>query len=470
MSAIKFGTSGWRGIISDTFTFANVELAAHGIAQFLRENPPPGAAKRIIVGHDTRFLSREFATRCAEIVAGYGFEAWLTDRDAPTPVISHMIRVHKASGGINITASHNPPEYNGLKFNSADGAPATPETCRGIEEEVAELEVRSSEFKVQGSKDGVKIFDPRPEYFTQLRKLVDFAALRRRRKSAVVDLMFGTGRGYLDALLEKRGGWRVESLHAKVDPLFGKGHPEPIRENMGELLAQLKKSRATLGLGLDPDADRFAVVDGDGTFMSANEVLALTLYHLAKNRRWTGAVVRTVATSHLVDAVAGLFGVKVRETPVGFKYIGALMEREPIIVGGEESNGLSVKGHVPEKDGILACLLMAELVAYEGKGPHRILREIERQTGTIVSDRINLRVTPERKEELLKRFAAGLKEFAGRRVTGTVTIDGFKFLLGDGCWVMFRASGTEPVFRCYLEARSARQLAGFRAAALELVK
>jgi phosphomannomutase len=262
----------------------------------------------------------------------------------------------------------------------------------------------------------------------------------------------------------------VESLHDVADPLFCNGHPEPIRENMGELLARLKKSQATLGLGLDPDADRFAVVDGDGTFMTANQVLALTLYHLAKNRRWTGAVVRTVATSHLVDAVAGLFGVKVYETPVGFKYVGALMEREPIIVGGEESNGLSVKGHVPEKDGILACLLMAELVAYEGIGPRRILRQIERQTGTIVSDRINLRVTPDRKEELLKRFAAGLDEFAGRPVTGTVTIDGFKFLLGDGCWVMFRASGTEPVFRCYLEARSTRQLAGFRAAALKLVK
>ena len=470
-SVIKFGTSGWRGVISDTFTFANVELAAHGIAQFLQGNPPTGAAKRIIIGYDTRFLSREFASRCAEIVAGYGFEAWLTDRDAPTPVISHMIRVHKASGGINITASHNPPEYNGLKFNGADGGPAVPEVTRGIEVKIAELE--GSEIATRMSlphKKMVKVFDPRPEYFVQLRKLVDFAALRHRRKSAVVDLMFGTGRGYLDVLLEKRGGWRLEPLHAWVDPLFGNGHPEPILENMGELLTRLKKSRATLGLGLDPDADRFAVVDNDGTFISANEALALMLYHLAKNRHWTGGVVRTVATSHLVDAVAGLFGVKVHETPVGFKYIGALMEREPIIVGGEESGGLSVKGHVPEKDGILACLLMAELVAYEGKGPRRILREIERQTGTIVSDRINLHVTPERREELLKKFATGLEQFAGRRVTGMVTIDGFKFLLGDGCWVMFRASGTEPVFRCYLEARSMRQLAVFRAAALKLVK
>jgi phosphomannomutase len=255
-----------------------------------------------------------------------------------------------------------------------------------------------------------------------------------------------------------------------LNPLFGDGHPEPIKEHMGELLARLKKSRAVIGLGLDPDADRFAVVDRDGTFINANQVLALALYHLKKNRDWTGAVVRTVPTSHLVDGVAGMLGVKVHETPVGFKYIGALMESEPIIVGGEESGGLSVKGHVPEKDGVLACLLMAEMVAYEGRSFGAVLKEIYRQAGMVLSDRINLRVTPERKEQLLQQFAAGLADFGGRKVTETITKDGYKFLLGDGCWVAFRASGTEPVFRCYLEARTAKQLAQFRKAALALVE
>jgi phosphoglucomutase len=467
MSVIKFGTSGWRGIISDTFTFANVELAARAIAQYLTENPPMGAKKLLIVGHDTRFLGREFATRCAAIVAGYGFEALLTDRDAPTPVISHSIRVHKASGGINITASHNPPEWSGLKFNEANGAPASPETCRGIEGKAEAFSGQLSAISYRSA--GIKTFNPMPEYFAQLRKLVDFAALRKHRKKVVVDLMFGTGRGYLDELLA-RSGWKVEALHGELNPLFGDGHPEPIKEHMGELLARLKKSRAALGLGLDPDADRFAVVDSDGTFINANQVLALTLYHLAKNRKWTGSAVRTVATSHLVDAVAGLFGVNLYETPVGFKYIGVLMESEPIIVGGEESGGLSVKGHVPEKDGVLACLLMAELVAYEGRTLGAILKEIQKEAGTIVSDRINLRVTPERKEGLLRQFARGLVEFGGRKVAHTVAGDGFKFLLGDGCWVMFRASGTEPVFRCYLEARTLAQLTAFRQAAMKLVK
>ncbi len=464
-SVIKFGTSGWRGIISDTVTFANVELAAHAMAQYLNENPPAGAEHRVIVGHDTRFLSREFAVRCAEIMAGYGFEAWLTDRDAPTPVISHCLRLHRCSGAINITASHNPPQYNGLKFNGANGAPCSPEVAKGIETKAAALAGTT----LPSARGAARTFNPMPEYVAQLRKLIDFRALKRKPKKAVADLMFGTGRGYLDALLLK-SGWKVDALHGELNPLFGNGHPEPIKENMGELLARLKKSRAALGLGLDPDADRFAVVDSDGSFISANNILALSLYHLVKNRKWTGAVVRTVATSHLVDEVAKMFGVPLRETPVGFKYIGAVMESEPVIVGGEESGGLSVKGHVPEKDGILACLLMCELVAYEGKPLKRILAEIMAQTTTILSDRINLRVTPQRKDELLRKFAAGLNDFAGRKVKDTVTVDGYKFLLDDGSWVMFRASGTEPVFRCYLEGKTKKQLAAYRNAALELVK
>jgi len=446
-----------------------MELAAHAIAQYLNENPPAGANKRLIIGHDTRFLGREFATRCAEIISAHGFEAWLTNRDAPTPVIAHAVRVHGAAGGINITASHNPPEWNGLKFNEANGAPSPPDIATEIEKIAGEIEAGNRSRFENRSHNELKVFNPTPEYFAQLRKLVDFKTLKQRREKVIVDLMFGTGRGYLDTLL-KRSRWDVDALHGEIDPLFGNRHPEPIKENMDELLARMKCRRVALGLGLDPDADRFAVIDSDSTFISANQVLALTLYHLAKNRKWTGAVVRTVATSHLVDAVAGLFGVKVHETPVGFKYIGALMESEPIIVGGEESGGLSVKGHVPEKDGILACLLMCELVAYEGKSLGRVLKEIQAKAGTIVSDRINLRVTPERKDELLSRFARGLDEFGGQKVSRTVTTDGFKFLLNDGCWVMFRASGTEPVFRCYLEARTARQLGAFRKEALGLVQ
>src|SRR5205823_5746730 len=260
------------------------------------------------------------------------------------------------------------------------------------------------------------------------------------------------------------------TLFRSIDPLFGGHHPEPNAEGMHEVSRFVHCGKAQLGLGLDGDADRFGIVDKDGTWLTPNQVLALSLYHLKKNRRWTGAVVRTVPTSHQVDAVAELLGVKVHETPVGFKYIGALMEQEPIIVGGEESGGLSVKGHVPEKDGILACLLMTELVATERKSLGRILKELEQQTGEFHSDRLNVKIPPEKKEALLNKLAAGLDSVGPLKVEKFITTDGYKFLLPNGEWVAFRASGTEPLIRCYLEAKSASQLKKLRAACRKLLE
>jgi phosphomannomutase len=245
--------------------------------------------------------------------------------------------------------------------------------------------------------------------------------------------------------------------------LFGGHHPEPNAEGMAEVSAFVRSGKAQMGLGLDGDADRFGIVDKDGTWLTPNQILALALYHLKKNRRWTGAAVRTVPTSHQVDEVAKLLNVKIYETPVGFKYIGALMESEPIIVGGEESGGLSVKGHVPEKDGILACLLMAELVATERKSLGQILRALEKETGEFHTDRINVSIPPEKKDALLKKLAAGLDRVGSYKVEKFITTDGFKFLLPQGEWVAFRASGTEPLIRCYIEAKTAGSLEKLRA-------
>src|SRR5581483_1055714 len=241
-----------------------------------------------------------------------------------------------------------------------------------------------------------KMFDPQPAYFKQLRKLMDFRAIKKAKLKVAVELMYGTGRGYLDTLLEDAGA-KVTVFHNELNPLFGGHHPEPNAEGMAEVAQFVRSGKAQIGLGLDGDADRFGIVDKDGTWLTPNKVLTLALYHLKKNRGWTGAVVRTVPSSHEVDAVARLLGVKVHETPVGFKYIGALMEKEPIIVGGEESGGLSVKGHVPEKDGILACLLMAELAAVERKPLLRILADLEKQTGEFHTNRINVAIPAEKK-------------------------------------------------------------------------
>ncbi|HEY6169653.1 MAG TPA: phosphoglucomutase/phosphomannomutase family protein, partial [Verrucomicrobiae bacterium] len=382
----------------------------------------------------------------------------LCQRDAPTPVIAHTIRDRKAIGGINMTASHNPAEYQGLKFSTFNGAPATPEVTRQIEAAIAKRQAEGWTFKaaVIGTFQ-CKTIDPQPAYFKQLRKLIDFGAIKKAKLKLAVELMYGTGRGYLDKLLESAGA-KVTVFHNELNPLFGGHHPEPNAEGMGEVSKFVRSGKAVLGLGLDGDADRFGIVDKDGTWLTPNQILALALYHLKKNRGWTGAVVRTVPTSHQVDGVAAMLGVKVHETPVGFKYIGALMESEPIIVGGEESGGLSVKGHVPEKDGILACLLMAELAATEKKSLGQILKQIEKVTGAYHTDRINVKIDPTKKDALLAKLAGGLDSVGSAKVEKFITTDGYKFLLPNTEWVAFRASGTEPLIRCYIEAKSTKQM------------
>src|SRR5690349_10920957 len=461
MGTIKFGTSGWRGLIARDFTFDNVRLATQGIADYLK-SLEEAKSKTVIVGYDTRFLGREFSLAAAEVLTANGLIPLLCNRDAPTPVIAHAIRVRKAIGGINMTASHNPAEYQGLKFSTHNGAPATPEVTKQIETNIAARIVQSWSFQamVVGTFE-CKTFDPQPAYFKQLRKLIDFAAIKKARLKVAVELMYGTGRGYLDTLL-KNAGATITVFHNELNPLFGGHHPEPNAEGMAEVSRFVRNGKAQIGLGLDGDADRFGIVDRTGTWLTPNQVLALALYHLKKNRKWTGAVVRTVPTSHQVDAVAEMLGVTLHETPVGFKYIGALMESEPIIVGGEESGGLSVKGHVPEKDGILACLLMAELVATERKSLGRILKQLEKQTGEFHTDRINIPIQPESKDALLAKLGSGLETIGSFKVEKFITTDGYKYLLPKGEWVAFRASGTEPVVRCYIEAKSATNLKKLR--------
>jgi alpha-D-glucose phosphate-specific phosphoglucomutase len=454
---IKFGTSGWRGLIARDFTFDNVRIATQAIAEYLVGNKAE-ESKTLILGYDTRFLGREFSLAAAEVLAANGLTPRLCNRDTPTPVIAHTIRARKTAGGINMTASHNPAEYQGLKFSTSNGAPAHPEVTKQIEANAARLQAANWSFKaaVIGTFQCDTI-DPQPDYFRQLRKLVNFSAIRKAKLKVAVELMYGTGRGYLDRQLHDAGA-KVTVFHNELNPLFGGHHPEPNAEGMAEVSKFVRSGKAQIGLGLDGDADRFGIVDKDGSWLTPNQVLALALYHLKKNRGWTGAVVRTVPTSHQVDAVAHLLGVKVHETPVGFKYIGALMESEPIIVGGEESGGLSVKGHVPEKDGILACLLMAELVATEGKSLGRILKDLEKQTGQFHTDRINVKIQPETKDALLARLGSGLDAIGPFKVEKFITTDGYKYLLANQEWVAFRASGTEPLIRCYIEAKSAAQL------------
>src|ERR1035437_8111098 len=475
MTVIKFGTSGWRDIIARDFTFENVRLATQGIADYLNSeirNPQSAIRNRkpvLILGHDTRFLGREFSLAAAEVLAANGIESLLCDRDTPTPVIAHTIRHKKAIGGINMTASHNPAEYQGLKFSTYNGEPAEPDVTQQIEANIAKLQAAHWTFNaVQFGTFTCKEINPQPEYFRCLKKFIKFDVIKKAKMKLAVELMYGTGRGYLDTLLENCDA-KITRFHDENNPLFGGIHPEPNAHGMEAVSQFVRSGKAQMGLGLDGDADRFGIVDKDGTWLAPNQILTLALYHLKKNRGWTGAVVRTVPTSHQVDAVAELLGVKVYETPVGFKYIGALMESEPIIVGGEESGGLSIKGHIPEKDGILACLLMAELVATEKKSLGQVLKDIEKHTGPFFTDRINVAIPPEKKEALLKMLAGGRKKVSSFTVKKFIPPDGYKFLLPEGEWVAFRASGTEPLIRCYLEAKSKANLKKLDAACRQLL-
>ena len=474
-SPIQFGTSGWRGLIARDFTFENLRLAAQGLALSLKaelrrkKSAIHGKRPLVIIGHDTRFLGREFALATAEVLQRAGLEPLLTNRDAPTPVIAFSIRHKKAIGGVNITASHNPFGYSGFKFSMPNGAGAPPEFTGKIEAHAAKLLAKGWQPKtaVVGTFQ-CKEFDPAPAYLNSIRKLIDLKSISKAKLRIAVELMHGTGRGYLDTLLEEAGA-RITRFHENLNPLFGGGSPEPNESGMAEAANFVKSGKADLALGLDGDADRFGVVDKDGTWLTPNQVLALALYHLRKNRGIKGAVVRTVPTSHQVDAIAEILGVTVHETPVGFKHIGALMEGEPIIVGGEESGGLSIRGHVPEKDGVLACLLMAELVAMEGKPLGRILKDLEKQTGEFHTDRINIAVPADEKAAILKKLAGGFDKIDRYPVQQFITTDGFKFLLPDNEWVAFRASGTEPVIRCYLEAKSAAHLKQLKTASRKIL-
>jgi phosphoglucomutase len=462
-------------LIARDFTFANVRLASQAVADHLKAglaDPTSdiyGRKPRVIIAYDCRFLGRPFALAVAEVFTANGLTPLLCQRDTPTPVLSFAICQRQAIGGINITASHNPPEYSGFKFSRHDGAGAPPEVTKSIEQTIARLQRENWRFPsaVIGTFS-CKSLDPQKEYFRRIRKLADFSAIKKARLKVAVDLMHGCGRGYLDTLLQEAGA-RLTVLHADLNPLFGGHPPEPSAEHLGELIKYVRAGQAQLGLVTDGDADRFGVVDADGTWITPNQVLALTLYHLAKHRGWKGSAVRTVVTSHQVDAVAAQFGVRMHEVPVGFKYIGALMESEPVIVGGEESGGLSVRGHVPEKDGILACLLMAELVAAAGKPLGAVLKEITKLGGPFFTDRINLHIDPAKKVELLSRLAGGLEKIGSFPVQKRITMDGHKFLLPNGEWVAFRASGTEPVFRCYIEARSKKSLDSLRKACRALL-
>jgi phosphoglucomutase len=471
VAKITFGTSGWRAILAEDFTFANVKIAVTAIAQHLQKTGEAG--KGVVVAGDFRFLSEEFMKATAQVLAGHGITSYMCPVGTPTPTVSYELLRRKGAGAINFTASHNPAVYQGLKFNGSDGGPAPVQVTMSLEALAESIAVKNEKIPEmpydQASQKGLVVpVDPKEEYFKRIWEFVDFDVLKKARLKIVVDAMHGNGAGYLDVLLEQ-AGVNVKLLHANRDPFFGGHHPEPGAAELEEATQLVRTLPAHMGLANDGDADRFGIIDSDGTYITPNEVLAILFEHLLNTRDWKGCVVRTVATTHLLDAIAKAHNVPLRETPVGFKYIAEIMAKEPIIIGGEESGGLTVHGHVPEKDGILACLLMAEVVAKEGKNLGAVLKGLYQQYGGFYTDRLNLKLRDGLKEVMTAKLKDNPpNEIAGRKVSEVVRKDGTKFILENGEWLMVRFSGTEPLMRCYLEARSIEGLEKLRRAGKEL--
>jgi len=444
--AIKFGTSGWRAVIADEFTFANVRNVTEAVCRYLKNEP--GSRGRLIVGHDTRFMGEKFSDVAAEIISAKGLNVLRCTHPVPTPTVAHAIRALRTDGAMNFTASHNPPEYQGIKFSTPDGAPALPEVTNKIEAALTETDPLPD-------KDGGSIedLDPRQPYLDDLATKINFDAIEKAGGKFVYDPLWGTGRGYLNKALADRGV-SVETLHDWRDVTFGGQAPEPGEEHLGDLKAAIKNSNATLGLATDGDSDRFGVIGHDGTFITPNELIALLTDYLVETRGWKLGVARSVATSHLVDRVAKDRGIKVFETPVGFKYIGALINKDEIILGGEESAGLTIRGHYPEKDGILACLLAVEAVAVRQTPLVEQLKELWNRVGRLYSGRIGIKLNDEVAAKLKEKLAEDPTEFAGRKVQSTDRIDGVQFRFENDTWILLRPSGTEPVVRIYAESES----------------
>jgi phosphomannomutase len=450
---IRFGTDGWRAVIAEDFTFANLERVAQAYAdyliqQFHDEIAPP----LVVIGYDRRFLSEQFAARVAEVLAGNELQIALFDEAVPTPVVSWAVKLNKALGGVVITASHNPANFNGFKIKAPWGGSASPEITSAVESLLDAQTPRRQSIK---SLDETGILKTAiASYRGQIASYIDLEELRASRSKVIVDSMHGSGSRWVESFLQN-GELSIETIRAKRDPLFGGVNPEPIDRNLAALKSRVQETGALIGLATDGDADRLGAVNELGETMTMHEVVPLILLHLARVRGMMGGVVRTFSQSVLTKRIAEAHNLKLYDTPIGFKYIADLMLKEDILIGAEESGGIGVRGHIPERDGILNCLLLLEAVVASGKPPSEMVKEMHKEFGEFYFDRRDLHCEVARGQALVARLATSPPdEVAGYAVGGVETLDGTKLLFEDESWLLFRQSGTEPALRVYSEATS----------------
>jgi alpha-D-glucose phosphate-specific phosphoglucomutase len=469
---IHFGTDGWRGVISDTFTFHNLRRITQAIADAVASEEwlngvtsgPKPDSKRMVVGFDTRFLSDRYAAEAARVLAANGYKVYLTTADVPTPSVSYTVRHLGAIAGIMITASHNAPRYNGVKLKAAQGYSAAREQCRRVEVYLSDNEARGRgpnlmDFEQARAEGLIERINPTPAYYDHLRQLIDFDKIADNPQHIVVDSMFGSGRGQIRGILQGTG-CEVFEVRGEMNPGFGGIHPEPIGHYLGALAGAIAAGHGQLGLATDGDADRLGAMDGRGQFVDPHRIMALALKYLYEKRGLRGKVVKTVSTTQMINRLAEKFGLEVIETPVGFNYIAEWMLQDDVLIGGEESGGISFKGHIPEGDGILMGLLLTEMVAESGVPLDEMVADLLAEVGPAQYKRVDLRLArPIVKEQMVKQLAEDApSSIGGVEISSVNTMDGVKYLLADDSWLLIRPSGTEPVLRVYAEAREPEQV------------
>jgi len=464
---IHFGTDGWRAVISDTFTFHNLRMVTQAIADAVNSSTwnngialEKKPTKSIVVGFDTRFLSDRFAVEVARVLAGNGYKVHLAQSDAPTPAISYTVRHLGAAAGVMITASHNAPRYNGVKLKGAFGGSALREQSRQVEVYLNDNEERARgpnlmDYDQARQLKLIKRINPLPAYYEHLRGLINFDAIADNPQRIVVDSMYGSGRGVFKGILQGTG-CEVQEIRGEMNPGFGGVHPEPIEKHLGALAGAISTHMGNFGLATDGDADRIGAMDERGNFVDPHKIMALALTHLVESKGWRGPVVRTVSTTRMIDRLAEKYALPVYETPVGFNHIADHMLSEDILIGGEESGGISIRGHIPEGDGILMGLLLIELIATTKRSLNELVEELLKNVGPAYYQRNDLRLKhPVAKAKMTQHLVENAPDtIAGVEVKDILTVDGVKYIIADDSWLLIRPSGTEPVLRVYAEGRT----------------
>ena len=450
---IKFGTDGWRGLIADDFTFPNVRRVAGAIASYVLKYED--AHRGVIIGYDTRFGSPSFARTAAEVIADAGISVKLSNDYAPTPSVSYAVKQHGAAGGVMITSSHNPWNWNGVKFKANFGGSATPAIMKKIEEELA------VGAQPRGNKAAIEEVDLKQPYIAAACKFADIDLIAKTKFKFAIDAMHGSGRGILAGIFGERGIQHV-AIRQEVNPLFPGINPEPIEPHVAALQQTVVREKCDAGLATDGDADRIGAVAEDGSFVDSHKIFCVLLNWLLVRKKWPGEVVRGFNTTRMLDRIAAKYGRKLHETPIGFKYIADLMMERDILIGGEESGGIGYTRYLPERDGVLNSLLLANVMAEEGKPLGVLVADLQREFGSHYYGRRDLHIPEDMKQGAIQRARAESTQMLGRhRVVKKENLDGIKFFLdaptnGNGAeaWILFRASGTEPLLRVYTEAAS----------------